>query len=269
MQIRPFKAFRFNEKVVGDAGKCIGPPYDVISPAMQEALYEKSQYNVVRIIRGKTEASDDASNNQYTRAADYFNTWIQQEVLKQDSDEAIYGYVQDFEVGGINFQRLSFIALGELEAFGGTVSPHEKTLDGPKADRLNLQKACGATLGLIFMLYKDEQKIADKIVESTAGQKPLIDLSDELGVRHRLFAITDGDGIKQITAMMGGKSCIIADGHHRYETALNYYNETKNPAAKYLMLAFANTSSEGLIVLATHRVIENLEFVIPSSRKSM
>jgi len=259
MKVKPFKAFRFNEAIVGDAGSCIAPPYDVISPAQQDQLYQKSEYNIVRITRGKTTPADNEINNQYTRAADYFHTWIEKGVLKQDPAETIYAYVQDFQLAGKNFHRTGFIALARLEDFGKAVRPHEQTLNGPKADRLNLERATKAKFGLIFMLYNDQQKIADKIIEKAEAQKPLIDFTDEQSVRHQLLTITDKKDIDVIEKLMLDKSCIIADGHHRYETALNYYRETANPAAAYQMTAFVNTCQDGLVVLATHRLVGNLE----------
>jgi len=266
MEIKPFKAFRFDEAIVGDVGSCVAPPYDVISPDQQQQLYQKNKYNIVRIIKGKTTASDNADNNQYTRAADYLNTWIKKGVLKQDSAEAIYAYLQDFELAGSKFQRSSFIALAKLEEFGKTVRPHEQTLDEPKIDRLNLKRATVTKFGLVFMLYEDEQKIADRIIENKAapvqpgaGQKPLIDFVDEQNARHRLFAITDSNDIEAITKMMHDKTCIIADGHHRYETGLNYFKESANPAAAYQMIAFVNTQHGGLVILATHRLVGSLE----------
>ncbi len=176
MQIKPFKAFRFDKAVVGDVGNCIAPPYDVISDTEQEQLYNKSEYNIVRIIKGKTKASDNGDNNQYTRAAGYLNNWIKQGVLKQDSTETIYAYVQDFELDGIQFQRLAFIATARLEEFGEIVRPHEQILNKPMVDRLSLKKATTADFGLVFMLYEDEQEIADKIIEQAATTEPLIDL---------------------------------------------------------------------------------------------
>jgi len=259
MEVKPFKAFRFDANKVGNVGDCIAPPYDVIGPEQQQQLYEKSKYNIVRIIRGKTTPSDDADNNQYTRAADYFNTWIQKGVLKQDPIETIYAYVQDFQLAGNKFQRFSFIALAKLEEFGKLVRPHEQTLDEPKIDRLNLKRATSADFGLPFMLYEDRQKIADKIIESAASQKPLIDFLDEQNVRHRLFAITAKDNIDAIAKRMRDKCCIIADGHHRYETALTYSKETANPATAYQMIAFVNAHHEGLTILATHRLVGNLK----------
>lgn len=259
MQIKPFKAFRFDEAVVGDVSNCIAPPYDVISDAQQEQLYKKSKHNIVRIIKGKTTASDNGENNQYTRAADYLNNWIAQGALKQDTAETIYAYVQDFELAGTQFQRLAFVALAKLEEFGEVVRPHEQILNKPMLDRLNLKKATAARFGLVFMLYEDEQKIADKIINKATTTRALIDSIDEQNVRHRLFTITAKEDIEQIVKMMNDKSCIIADGHHRYTTALTYSKESGNTTAKYQMFAFANTSQKGLIVLATHRLVGNLE----------
>jgi uncharacterized protein (DUF1015 family) len=276
MQVESFKAFRFDVGVVGDVGNCIAPPYDVIDDAQQEQLYKKNRHNLVRIIKGQTKASDNGENNHYTRAADYLARWIEEGALKQDSAEAIYAYVQDFEVAGTRYKRNSFIALAKLEDFGDIVKPHEEILHKPMVDRLNLKRATSADFGLVFMLYDDEKKLADgiiaKIMEgSFAGDQDacarraspacsaLIDFVDEQDVRHRLFAITDKQDIEQIVKMMSPKSCIIADGHHRYTTGLTYSKENSNPAAKYQMLAFANMHQDGLIVLATHRLVGNLE----------
>ncbi len=259
MQIKPFKAFRFDGAVVGDVGRCIAPPYDIISDAQQEQLYKKSKYNIVRIIKGKTTASDNGENNQYTRAADYLNKWIEQGALKQDATETIYAYVQDFELAGTQFQRLAFIALAKLEDFGKAVRPHEQVMDKPMLNRLNLKRATTARFGLVLMLYEDEQKVADKIINQATTTRALIDSIDEQNVRHRLFTITAREDIEQIAKMMNDKSCIIADGHHRYTTALNYSKESGNTTDRYQMLAFANMSQKGLIVLATHRLVGNLE----------
>ena len=259
MQIKPFKALRFDEAVVGDAGSCIAPPYDVISPAQQQQLYGKSEYNIVRIINGKQQPSDNSEKNRYTRAADYLNTWLQKGVLTQDRTDTIYAYIQNFHAAGRDLQRDSFIALAKIEEYGKSVRPHEYTLDEPKVDRLNLRKATEAEFGLVFMLYEDKQNIADKIIERAAKQKPLIDALDEQDVRHRLFAITSNDDVEQITNMMLDKNCIIADGHHRYETALNYQKQSPNAAAAYQMAAFVNACQEGLLIFATHRLVANLE----------
>ncbi|MHC4568996.1 MAG: DUF1015 domain-containing protein [Planctomycetota bacterium] len=237
----------------------MAPPYDVISDAQREQLYGKSEHNIVRIIKGKTAASDNGHDNQYTRAAGYLSKWIEQGALKQDAEEAIYGYVQDFDWAGACLQRLSFIALSKLEEFGEVVKPHEQILNKPLADRLNLKRATAADFGLVFMLYEDEQGVADEVIERALAAEPLIDFLDEQDVQHRLFPIVATEDIKQIVNMMSTRSCVIADGHHRYTTGLTYAAESDNPQAGYKMLAFANTCHKGLIVLPTHRVAGDLE----------
>jgi len=261
MEIKPFKAYRYNDETVGDASTCIAPPYDVISHSEQKQLYEKSKYNIVRLIKGKKNKDDNNSKNQYTRAAEHLKSWIEEGILKQDSDETIYAYVQDYKIKNISFHRRGFIALVKLEYFGKNVKPHETTLDGPKIDRLNLLKATKAQLGLVFMLYHDEKEIADKAIERAQKNQPLINFTDQQNVRHRLYSLSSGQDVGNITNMMKDKSCIIADGHHRYETALEYYKETKDPSAKYQMAAFVNTFHKGLVILATHRLVKNLKYL--------
>jgi uncharacterized protein (DUF1015 family) len=259
MEIKAFKAYRFNSDIVGDKGACAAPPYDVINSDLQERLYQQSPYNIVRIIKGKTQTGDNEKKNQYTRAADCLKDWIKKGVLRPDDKEAIYGYVQDFEISGINYHRSGFIALGKLAEFGEGVQPHEKTLDGPKADRLKLMQATAAQFGQIFMLYDDVSKTADKIIEETiAAKEAIVDFIDENKVRHRLFAIGQAQNIVAITEMMKTKEVLIADGHHRYETALNYCRQTNNPAAQWCMMTFVNMQNSGLLVLPTHRLIGNL-----------
>lgn len=255
MEVKPFKALRYNAQVVGNVGNCIAPPYDVIDANQQEALYRKSKYNIVRVTQGKTTAGDDGQDNQYTRAAAYLTEWMQQGALKKDDKETVYGYVQDFEIDGTAFQRLTFVALGKIEDFGKAVRPHEQIFAKPMLDRLNLKKATAARFGLVFMLYEDPQSIADEIIKKAATQEPLVDFIDEQDVRHRLFAIEADEEIQAIVQMMGEKSCIIADGHHRYTTGLTYFRESGNPAAGYQMLAFTNILQKGLVVLATHRLV--------------
>lgn len=260
MEIKPFRAFRFNRAVVGDVCRCIAPPYDVISPARQDHLHKKSKYNIIRITKGKTTASDNTRNNPYTRAAKYLNNWLKKGVLRQDKTDAIYAYTQDFDLAGAKFSRISFIALARLEEFtpAGPVRPHEHTLNSQIIDRLNLKRATAADFGLVSMLYEDRKKTADKIIKSAAAQKPLLDCLDEQNVRHRLFAITDEDGINATVQTIRKKICIIADGHHRYTTGLLYSRETGNPAARFQMIAFTNICQDGLLVLATHRLVGSL-----------
>jgi len=255
VKIKQFTALRFNPEIVGNIADCISPPYDVIDDETGKQLYGKNQYNIVRIIKGQSTPVDTPEVNQYTRAAQFLVTWLQKGVLRPDSKDAIYAYIQDFDMESQHFSRSAFVALGKLRQFGHGVEPHEKTLDAPKADRLKLMRATAAQFGQIFMLYDDPEKIADEIIEKNMKAPPLIDFNDENNVRHRLLAIDDPGDIKTIAAMMADKGTVIADGHHRYETALNYYHETKNPAAEYRMMAFVNMQNKGLIILPTHRLI--------------
>lgn len=256
MEIKAFKAFRFNPDIVGDNGKCIAPPYDVINPTQQDKLYQQNPYNIIRVILGKKEPADNDKNNQYTRAAEYLGDWMKKGAIRQDDKETLYAYVQNFEIAGKKYQRSGFIGLGKLAQFGAGVQPHEKTLDGPKADRLKLTQATAAQFELVFMLYEDPKQTADKIIEKTAAQKnSLIEFTDADGVKHRVFAVDSPQDKEQIIKMMAQREVLIADGHHRYETALNYYNLTKNPAAQWLMMAFVNMHNSGLVILPTHRLI--------------
>ncbi|MGB8225525.1 MAG: DUF1015 domain-containing protein, partial [Sedimentisphaerales bacterium] len=260
MEIKAFKAYRFNPDVVGDNGKCIAPPYDVINPAQQKKLYEQNPYNIIRIILGKTEPTDNGKKNQYSRAAEYLADWLNKKALKQDEKETIYAYVQRFEVAGKQNKRSGFISLGKLAQFGAGVRPHEKTLDGPKADRLKLLQATAAQFELVFMLYDDPQQETDKIIEkATANKKSIIEFVDDDGVKHSLYPIDSQEDTKSLVKLMAQKEVLIADGHHRYETAMNYYNLTKNPAAQWLMMAFVNVHNKGLVILPTHRLVGNLK----------
>jgi len=260
MEIKPFKAYRYNAEVVGSTGNCIAPPYDVINGDKQESLYAQSEFNIVRIIQGKTLASDDEQSNQYTRAADYLNQWIESHALVQDQQDTIYAYAQDFDLGGQTITRLSFIALGRIEAFEkGIVKPHEQILSKPMQDRLNLKRATGARFGLVFMLYKDEQQVADTILRKSLQSPALLEFTDDQQVKHRLYAVDKKEDQRAIVEMMASKTCIIADGHHRYTTGLKLSQEHSSPSAQYQLTAFANTCQEGLVVLATHRLVNRLD----------
>ncbi|MHC4962462.1 MAG: DUF1015 family protein [Planctomycetota bacterium] len=270
MDIKAFKAYRFNKEAVGNPGGCIAPPYDVIDSSMQDELYSRSTYNIVRAIKGKPDAGDSGSNNVYTRAAEYLENAIEAGALIQESNEAIYAYVQDFEIAGQAFQRSGIIACGKLKAFGEGVQPHEKTLEGPKADRLNLTRATACQLGQIFMLYDDPQNVDRQIISKALLKDAVIDTIDEHDVRHRLFVVDGQDSIDAFVTMMADKQAVIADGHHRYETALNYWAETQNQQAAYQMLTFVNMRNEGLVIQPTHRLLVDMEsFDLPALLKEL
>ena len=258
MEIKAFKAYRFNPDVVGNPGACVAPPYDVIDSGQRKTLYEQNSYNVVRAIKGEKSAKETDGNNVYTRGADYLNKAIEDGALMQDADEAIYAYVQDFEIAGKTYERTGIIATGKLSQFGEGVQPHEKTLEGPKADRLNLTRATACQLGQIFMLYDDPANVDRKIIANALGKEAVIDMTDDLGARHRLFVIDEPEIVNDFVSMMADKKTVIADGHHRYETALNYWAETHNKQAAYQMMTFVNMRNEGLVIQPTHRLLINM-----------
>lgn len=259
MDIKAFKAWRYNRDEVGDAAACVSPPYDVIDSRIQELLYNKNRSNVVRIIKGKDSDPQFPGMDKYQAAAEYLKSWVESGVLQEDDKPAIYAYVQSFDIDGQNYRRDGFIALGKLSEFGGNVKPHEKTLDGPKADRLKLMTATAAQFGQIFMLYDDTQKVADAIIDKACGGGALLSFTDSDSVEHSLYAIDDPADINAISEMMADKDAVIADGHHRYETALNYYRQSGNAAAEYRMMTFVNMRNPGLVILPTHRLVGNVK----------
>jgi len=257
--VKPFQPYRYAAKA-GDPAKLITQPYDKINPQMQARYLAASPYNLVRVILGEKRDSDDAADNVYTRAAHYFEDWIRQGILAPDPAPGFYAYFQDFEVPdtGERLTRQGFIGLGKVEDYSaGIVYRHEQTLSGPKKDRLEVLRHTRAHFGQIFMLYPDREGSVDQELDQATQGAPLMDVTDEYGARHRLWAIPDAT---RIQTLMQPMKLLIADGHHRYETALNYRNEhPDDPAAQYVMMTFVNMYSPGLKILATHRVLRHLE----------
>lgn len=260
--IRPFQPYRYTAKA-GDPSRLVTQPYDKISPEMRERYLAASPYNLVRIILGERRPGDTESDNVYTRAARYFNDWIREGILAQEPQAGFYVYAQEFEVPDTRerARRLGFIGIGKLEDYAaGVIFRHEQTLAGPKKDRLELLRHTRAHFGQIFMLYPDPERVIDRMLEEGAQQgDPLMEVTDDYQVRHRLWALTDAFAIARLQEQMAEKKLLIADGHHRYETALAYRNEhPEDPAAQFVMMTFVNLHSPGLKILATHRVLRNV-----------
>jgi uncharacterized protein (DUF1015 family) len=258
--IQPFQAFRYTAKA-GDPQKLVTQPYDKISPAMQAKYLAESPYNLVRVILGECFLADSESDNVYTRSAKYFEDWTREGILAQDAVPGFYAYFQEFEVpdSGERAIRKGFIGLGKVEDYSaGIVYRHEQTLSGPKKDRRQVLDHTRAHFGQIFMLYPDREGAVDRLLEESAQGIPVMDVVDEYQTRHRLWAITDKATVEQIQQAMAPKKLLIADGHHRYETALGYRDDhPDDPAAQYVMMTFVNMHSPGLKILATHRVLRN------------
>jgi uncharacterized protein (DUF1015 family) len=260
--VKPFQPYRYTPQA-GDPAKLLTQPYDKINPAMQANYLAASPYNLVRVILGERSGSDNAADNVYTRAAKHLDEWTRDGILAQDPQPGFYAYFQDFAVPDTSERatRMGFIGLGKIEDYSaGVVYRHEQTLSGPKKDRLELLRHTRGHYGQIFMLYPDREGSVDALLAKAAAGPPQLDVLDEYQARHRLWPITDGATTQLMQSLMRDKKLLIADGHHRYETALAYRNENPGfPAAEYVMMTFVNMYSPGLKILATHRVLRNLE----------
>jgi uncharacterized protein (DUF1015 family) len=292
-RVYPFRALRYNPSLV-KLEDVVTQPYDKITPAMQQAYYQRSPYNLVRIILGLPELFDSRQDGEadadiYTRAARDFRDWRKDGVLSQENEPSIFAYSQRFAVPGKTGavkERHGLIALGELSDYDEKVIfRHEQTLSKPKSDRLNLLRATRAHFGQIFMLYSDPGLSVERLLFN-AGQSmaaPDIEVTDEFEVTHRVWRVSDPAVINLVTTALEDKKLIIADGHHRYETALSYAQERspKEPAAQAernsysqpqppypeaaVMMTLVNMDSEGLVILPTHRVVHGLKGFSPAA----
>ncbi|MDE3058170.1 MAG: DUF1015 domain-containing protein [Bacteroidota bacterium] len=258
--IRPFRGVRYNQSKVNIAA-VVAPPYDVISPEEQNALYDKDPFNVVRLVLGREE-------DRYAAAAKTFAEWQSSGVLVRDEKPAVYPLIQMFQSNdGTTMRRKGFIALCRLEEFEkGIVLPHEKTLSKAKEDRFKLFKATNSNFSQVFGLYSDPKKKVDAVISSFFTSPATVDVTFD-GVRNQLWAVSDASAIEKIENEMESKQVLIADGHHRYETALAYrdlmrsQNPHHNGTELYnsVMMFFTNLDDEGLVIFPTHRVIHSLQ----------
>ena len=260
--VKPFQPFRYTAKA-GDPATLLTQPYDKISPAMHAKYLAANPYNLVRLILGEKREFDNEAENIYTRAAQYLDQWIRDGVLAQDKVPGFYAYSQEFTVpdSGEVLTRQGFIGLGKLEDYSANiVYRHEQTLTGPKKDRRELLNHTRAHFGQIFMLYPDPERAVDAVLSDAEQGEPILDVLDEYGARHRVWAITDEVQVAAIESLMGFKKLLIADGHHRYETALGYAKDhPEDAAAQYVMMTFVNMHAPGLKILASHRVLRGID----------
>ena len=271
--IRPFRALRYNSERVA-ASEVVTQPYDKITSGMQDRYYAASPYNLVRIILGRREPGDNAVENVYTRAAAFGRQWRQEGILEQDRAPSVYSYSQTFTApSGMACERRGLIALGRVEDYAAkVVYRHEQTLAKPKADRLELLRATRVHYEQLFLLYEDSGEI-DRALRTE--EKATIEVSDEFGVAHRVWQISDASVIGSVREKMKDKKLVIADGHHRYETALNFRDECREKAGtadgeapyEFAMMTFVNMNDPGLLVLPTHRVVHSVESFSPDEFK--
>jgi len=250
--IKPIKALRFTEKA-GDIASCVCPPYDIISESEREALINKNEYNVVRL-------ELPIGEDKYNEAGRTLSEWLDKGVLARDEEKGIFVYREEFNVNGKDYCLTGMICLVELREFADRVIlPHEETLTKAKQDRLNLMKGTGCNFSSIYSLYSDESgKIAD-ILSKKTEETPICRFTDEEEVTHTLWKIADENDIEAIVNALADKQLFIADGHHRYETALNYKRGLENAPegadADHVMMTLVDMDDKGLVVFPTHRLI--------------
>jgi len=263
-EISPFRALHYDR--VPDLASVVTQPYDKISAEMQARYYDRSPHNLVRIIRGRSGPADGPSDNVYTRAARDFSAWIREGVMSSMPEPSIYPYTQEYEVPGQRGprkQRRGFSALLRIEDYSaGVVHRHEETLSGPKADRLELLKATRAHFGQIFLLYSDPAGEVEKVLGQSTQAAPWEEATDDYGTRHVVWRAS-GPEAAEVARLMRSKKLVIADGHHRYETALAYRDLCRklrpgDERAEFVMATFVRMETEGLTILPTHRLVHSL-----------
>jgi uncharacterized protein (DUF1015 family) len=267
-EIFPFRGWRYDGGTVRLAD-VLTQPYDKITTAMQERYYAAGPFNLIPVEKGKSFPGDTARDNVYTRASEKLAEWVRAGVLIQDNEPSVYIYAQEFTVPGRRegIMRRGFIALGQLEDYSaGVILPHEKTLSGPKADRLELLRYTRTQTGQLFMMYEDRAGEIESLMDAAVRASTVSELQDEFGVTHGLWRVADPSALRQFCAAIASKKIVIADGHHRYETALAYRDECRgqvpapdrNAPYEKAMMTFVNYAVPGLVIMPTHRVIRNL-----------
>jgi len=267
VEIRPFRAIRYTEKA-GDYENLIAQPYDKIDQNMQKEYYKKSEYNYCRLTLPIEE-------NRYEISKQRISQWMNEGILKKDEEPAIFIYRQEFKLFEKTYTRTGFIAALRLHPYKeNKVLPHEITHKGPKIDRLNMLRATQKNLETGFLLYPDPEKITINLFAKIAKTRPLIDTLDSLGVRNLIWKLTDLEKIKLVQGAVTDKQFVIADGHHRYETAIAYRDErrrqeewTEDSSFNFRMSYMVPIQDEGLIVLPTHRLLKKINLTNDTLQK--
>ena len=263
VEVTPFRDIKYNKEKIGKLNDVMSPPYDIISPDMQRDLYNKNPYNFVRLILGTQNLDDTVTNNRYIRAKKHFDSWIKESILTESGKKGIFPYKIRYTDKSKSKTMSGFFALLKLDPYYTHVKAHERTLSKPKTDRLNLLRACKANLEPIQLLYIDTENKIGKEINDTLSD-PIINVVGYDGFSHKLWKIEDENTISRITNELKDKILFIADGHHRYQTAVDYANEMErktgnhdeNAPFNYRMVVLVNIFDEGLSILPTHRLIK-------------
>lgn len=260
--IYPFRGFRYNAEKVGRVSDVVTQPYDKIPDSLKAEYLERSPFNVVRVIK----------NQNYSQAAQFLDRWIEEGIMEQDAKPSVYVYEQVFDFEGLELSRKGFICLVSLDDEDLVVKGHERVLDKPLADRLNLIRATEANEGLVFTLFSDPELSVDALLDKcTLGRDPVLAVVDDFGVTNRLWQVADVDALARIDNLMKSKALYIADGHHRFQTSVSYNQEcvrngwTAGAVESFdkRLVAMFNMDSEGMRILATHRAVRNVSNLRP------
>jgi len=267
-EIIPFRGILYNTNKINKLADVVAPPFDVISEQEQNQFHESHPQNIIKLTLGKTFENDTRTNNRYTRSADCFNNWLSEGIIETDKEPAFYLTLMEFFFENKRVTRYGLIALIRLEPFEkGIVLPHEMTFSNIKSERLELMKACHANFSPIFSLYSDdENSILDRLKDISLERTPDHVFSDNIGQKHRLWRITDSSVHRHVSETLRDKAIFIADGHHRYETALNYRNwlSAGNPdfngghPSNYVMMYLCSMEDSGLVILPAHRMLNQV-----------
>lgn len=257
-QIKEFKALRFTEKA-GEIGKLCCPPYDIISEEQKKAFLAVNEHNIIKL------ELPEQSEAGYNTAKETLNAWISDGLLKTDDTESLYIYEEKFSVGGKDYSFRGFVCYVKLAEFSeGVVLPHEETLSKAKTDRFNLLNSTGCSFSQIYSLYSDENGETAKSIAKLSKDAPIHSFTDADGVTHSLWIAEKSEETVKIAEQFKNRRLYIADGHHRYETALNFRrycreNGVSNENSEYVMMFLIDMENDGLVVFPTHRMVRNLE----------
>lgn len=265
--VKPFYGTRYNQNIIQDLDDVTTPPYDIISSREQQQYYKRNPYNIIRLELGMEQSDDSDKNNKYTRAADCLKSWVQESVLQKEDRESYYIYQQKFMVNDVSYKRNGIIGVVRLQEFSeGVILPHENTLSKAKEDRYCLMEACNANFSPIFSLYRDNDGIIPEYIHTIINQQKIdIQFTSSDHCTEFMWVVKEDATKKKILDAFTDKQLFIADGHHRYETALNFMKEMKrkNPnhtgdePYNFIMMMLVEMNDPGLVVLPTHRIIRN------------
>lgn len=268
-EVIPFKGVLYNVPRISEQSgdDLMAPPYDIITPEYQEELYQRSPYNIVRVDFGKPHQRDTDSANKYTRAKALLEEWLSEQVMVRSEQPNFYAYEITYFFDGVEKKLRGFLGLVRLEELGkGNIHPHECTHSKPKKDRFDLMSICGANVSPIFSLYNSPERRTSAILETVCRDEPYVAARDHDGAVHRLWTVQDEDQIQRIRDELNDKTIFIADGHHRYETALEYQKEMRGKEITrggrspydYVLMFLANMSDDGLTILPAHRLAKRI-----------